>query len=178
MPQLEPVPWVPPTDPTLWPPDPTLTGDQIADYVANSLISSKSMCVSLNNNKIVNYYNKMNANNASLEAGRSAPYDSVMPAPDLPIMAGSAWSYAPNPDVPLCAAIPLSPDLTHENDPPPPNQIMIGLPVHGAPGWWTALKGDSVPSGETVPGVSQDGIFGMWLKYGAAVGTGWYRKVG
>lgn len=55
-----------------------------------------------------------------------------------------------------------------------PNMIMIGA-QNGNTKWYTALKGDTFPSGMTTP-PQADGH--EYEKFGAPVGPGWYLQVG
>ena len=176
MPQLTPPTWTPPTDKSLWPDDLPTTGDQIADFIANSLASAKSMCISLNNNQIIYYYGRMNANNASLDAGRPAPYDTKVPYEWLPTENNDgSWAYEQTTFY-VCNAIPLDPDLTPK--PKVPNTIHVGKSIGG--NWFSVGDGDTMPNGFTTPpGItSADGVSGTFTKYGAPVGPGWYLKVG
>lgn len=59
-----------------------------------------------------------------------------------------------------------------------PNVIMVGA-RNGDTKWFTALKGDTFPSGMTTPPgtVSVDGVSGTFQKFGAPVGPGWYLLI-
>jgi len=61
---------------------------------------------------------------------------------------------------------------------PVPGMGKIGTQSDGAPEWFNALAGDTTPIGRTIYGMSQDGITGLFKKFGAPVGAGYFEKVG
>lgn len=55
----------------------------------------------------------------------------------------------------------------------------IGIAIPGGNGeWFQCLPGDTTPVGAVFPGVSKDGVAGLFKKVGSAVGGGWFQKVG
>jgi hypothetical protein len=96
-----------------------------------------------------------------------------------------AWELAP-PDAngfvfyqigttPVCAMPPLPYYASGNATPTPvPNTIHIGNRI-GTSNWFQALPGDTFPNGMTTPPMtSADGVNGVFEKFGAPVGIGWY----
>jgi len=76
---------------------------------------------------------------------------------------------------PVCDPLPLLP--VPSNAPPAPNTIHVGKRIGG--NWFTVGAGDSLAAGATTPPVtSDDGVFGVFQKFGAPVGPGWYLLQG
>jgi hypothetical protein len=118
---------------------------------------------------------------ANMQSGENIPADRRAP-PTPP----NAWELAPpnadgfvfyeigtTPVSPQGAAVTPNSDYTVNTV---ANVIMIGGPSSQAPGnkWYTALVGDTFPSGMTTP-PQPDGH--TYEKFGAPVGPGWYLQV-
>ena len=122
---------------------------------------------------------------ANMESGETVPPERrVPPAPPMalvvmppPTIYGFAY-LAPG-DVPVCP-MPALPFYAAGNAAPNkvPNVMVIGNRI-GSTKWFQALPGDTWPSGQdTPPTTSADGVSGVFEKYGAPVGNGWYLQVG
>jgi hypothetical protein len=116
---------------------------------------------------------------ANMRSGENIPaYLKVPPTPPM------AWELAPADaqgfvyyqigTTPVC---PQGPAVAANADNPPvntiPNMIMMGG-QNGSTMWWSALAGDTFPSGMTTP-PQPDGH--TYEKFGAPVGSGWYLRV-
>lgn len=80
---------------------------------------------------------------------------------------------------PVC---PQKPDVTANFDNPQPTKdpthIHVGSAIPGGGGMWFSVGGgDGTPNGfHTPPLSSDDGVFGVFVKFSAPVGPGWYLK--
>ena len=160
-------------DPLLWP-TAIFTGDQIADFVANSIQASEIACQTINNSIVFRYYGQIDAENISIDAGRDTnPKAIPVPMAYLPKKDDSGVYYYSLSSIPACAPLPL--------DPQPPTVV---TPVTGHvhvckedptnPGWWSAGSDDGVPNGQTVTATSDDGVSGAFHKYFYGFGNGVY----
>jgi len=78
---------------------------------------------------------------------------------------------------PVCDALPLPSLGTQLPAPGAPNVIHVGKALGG--NWWSCGQDDTFASGKTTPPVvADDGTPGMFEKFAAPVGNGWYLKVG
>jgi hypothetical protein len=159
----------------------TLSADQtsLSAAQANILASSTEMVRRLNEDLQTRYLSAFNDYVANMESGGFIPADRRVP-PEPP----NAWELAPpNGDgfvfyqvgtTPVCDMPPL-PSYNGGNPQPntTPNMIMIGG-QNGNTKWFSALKGDTFPSGLTTP-PQPDGH--TYEKFGAPVGPGWYLQV-
>jgi hypothetical protein len=57
----------------------------------------------------------------------------------------------------------------------PANFIDVGVEMVSMPGWFVVGQNDTFPSGQTTPPMPPDGR--RYLKWGTAVGRGWYQRV-
>jgi hypothetical protein len=147
---------------------------------ANILASSTEMVARLNRDLKFRYDSAYADYVANMESGGFVPEERRTP-PQPP----GAWELAPpNADgfvfyqigtTPICDTPPVA--TYNGGNPQPnttPNMIMIGK-QSGNTKWYTALKGDTFPSGMTTP-PQDDGH--TYEKFGAPVGPGWYLLVG
>jgi hypothetical protein len=146
---------------------------------ANILASSTAQVKRLNDDLKTRYLSAFADYVANMESGGFVPEERRVP-PKPP----KAWELAPaNADgfvfyqigtTPICDQ-PPTPSYNAGNPQPNtvPNMIMIGG-QNGNTKWYTALKGDTFPSGMTTP-PQPDGH--TYEKFGAPVGPGWYLQV-
>jgi hypothetical protein len=146
---------------------------------ANILASSTELVKRLNADLKTRYLSGFADYVANMTSGGFVPEDRRTP-PKPP----NAWELAP-PDkdgfvwyqigtTPVCDMPPV-PTYNAGNPQPNtvPNMILIGK-QNGNTKWYTALKGDTFPSGMTTP-PQADGH--TYEKFGAPVGPGWYLQV-
>lgn len=112
----------------------------------------------------------------SIDAGRGDTLPAKPPVPYKMVLAPPDQYGATYPILshePVCAEItefiPQVPVLS-------PNHIDVGKRIFGD--WFVVGEADTIAAGTTVPGISADGVTGQFMKYGAAVGRGWYLKTG
>jgi hypothetical protein len=159
----------------------TLSVDQtsLSAVQANILASSTQMVAHLNADLKLRYLSAFADYVTNMESGEVIPVDRQAP-PKPP----NAWELCP-PDInglvwyqvgttPICDMPPL-PFYAGGNSQPNtlPNVIMIGG-QNGNTKWYSALKGDTFPSGMITP-PQPDGH--TYEKFGAPVGPGWYLQV-
>jgi len=149
----------------------------------NILANSTEMVRRLNADLLSRYQSAYQDYLANMHSGENVPADRIH-APLPPY----AWELAP-PDgdgfifyqvsKTTRIADPASyPDTYNSGSNPQPNatpnMIMVGART-ASTNWFTALKGDTFPSGKMTPPVtSSDGVIGIFEKFGAPVGPGWY----
>lgn len=84
------------------------------------------------------------------------------------------WAYPALGTDPVCEMPPVPGVVTHAS-----GTGLIGNTVKDGGGeWFVALKGDTTAVGAVIPGTSLDGVSGLFKRFGAPVGTGWYQKIG
>jgi len=146
---------------------------------ANVLANSQYMVGKLNADLAAHYHSAYDDYVLNMQSGQNVPPERRH-APKPPL----GWELAP-PDAdgfvfyqigktPVTAQ---GPDVGANFDNPQPNtqpnMILIGA-QNGNSKWFTALKGDTFPSGMTTP-PQPDGH--TYEKFGAPVGPGWYLQV-
>ena len=83
------------------------------------------------------------------------------------------WAYVKNGTAPVCDMPPIPGEALH-----PSGTSLIGKVISGTGGvWFSAQQGDATPIGDTVAGMSLDGVSGLFTRYGSPFG-GWFKKVG
>lgn len=146
---------------------------------ANILASSTYMVARLDADLKTRYLSAFADYVANMTSGGFVPEDRRTP-PKPP----NAWELAPPDDdgfvwyqvgTTLVCNQPPTPSYNAGNPQPntQPNVIMIGG-QNGTTKWYTAMKGDTFPSGMTTP-PQADGH--TYEKFGAPVGPGWYLQV-
>jgi hypothetical protein len=141
--------------------------------------SSKFMVAKLNADLTARYQSAYADYVTNMQSGQNVPADRRTP-PRPP----NGWELAPadsdgfvfyqigtTPVCPQGATIGANFDNAQPNT--VPNMILIGR-QNGNTKWYTALSGDTFPSGMTTP-PQPDGH--MYEKFGAPVGPGWYLQV-
>lgn len=159
---------------------------------ASSLASAKSQIVTLNNNLTAIYMTEFNNWSISVLAGRIPNTDPPKPPPafvvgyfpDPTTGPGSMGPFGdmiiewPFPKVgtePVCAVPPIPQVPGHAVE----GGWKIGKAIPGGQGvWFQALDGDTTADGATGPGLSQDGVQGLFMKVGFPMGNGWFKKIG
>jgi hypothetical protein len=153
--------------------------DSLSAAQANILASSEENVRRLNVDLVKRYLALFADYVANMTSGGFVPPERQIP-PSPPM----AWQLAaPDADgfvwyevgsTPACPQ-PPTPAYNHDNPQPNtvPNMIMIGG-QNGNTAWYTALKGDTFPSGMTTP-PQPDGH--TYEKFGAPVGPGWYLQL-
>lgn len=117
----------------------------------------------------------------SVKAGRLTPDDAAKMAPPIPKkyaaqdLNKTGWFDSEPTDEPACAPFVFSPDMTSQ---PPKTQNHQHIGRRNFGDWFACGSDDTIASGTTMPGTSDDGVTGLFQKFGAAVGPGWYLKVG
>ena len=159
---------------------------------ANTLAAVTLQVANSNTNLKSNYMTAFSNWLISWNAGRISD-KSTAPAPPLGFVVGYfndpttgpgtvgpysnqvvQWAYPALGTVPVCDMPPIP------NEPPPqstlpPNHLHIGAKETASDVWWSAGSDDTFPSGQKTPPVtSDDGVNGLWEKFGAPVGQGWY----
>ena len=162
-----------------------------ANAFANSAITSKGDCAIWNASLLTNYMVAWNNWADQVRTGRINP--AQYPAP-IPPPAWVTFVDDPSGDPtqgytrimvgkdPICS-IPPTPATPPALATPPPNNVDIGpnIAVSGLPSeWFSVGPMDSWPIGKTTPpnARSSEGVTGTFLRLGAAVGAGWYEKIG
>ena len=153
----------------------------LAAAQANQLASSTAMVNQLNSNLQSIYMTAFNNWCISVNAGRipntnppQPPVQYVVSAPDKE---GFQWPVVDPAGGLVCAVPPVPADQTNST-PKPANVIDVGHAIPGAPKWFSVGPQDTFPCGSTTPPVtSEDGTTGVFEKYGAPVGPGWYLLV-
>lgn len=169
-------------------PDPTTGLDSYptqANAISNSVVAARNNALLLNATALSNYMTKFNNWSQQVVAGKID--NTNPPAPPL------AWETFVDTEgysnvrvsatTPLCPMPPIPVSHVQTQPTPPPNNIDIGtcILIGTTPSaYYRVGPMDSWPIGkETPPGAqSADGAVGVFLRLGAAVGTGWYEKVG
>lgn len=159
---------------------------------ANVLAAITAEVADLNGNLKKVYMDAFNGWLVSWNAGRVSD-SSTAPKPPMAFVvgsftdttsgAGTVGAYGPNPimwatpqmgTAPVCD-MPQIPVLPVPQSQLSANKIHVGRSL--GQGWWSAGTDDTFPSGQTTPPVtSDDGATGVFVKYGAPVGAGWYLK--
>lgn len=191
-PQLKTPPkWQRPHD---WP-TPKFTGDQIADFIANSLDAAQSTAERKNNDGIRDYYLKMDNFYVGVNAGKlgkkwgtynppSVPFATIVIGDDV-----AGYSYLEGAGAPVCNPLPLPADRSYTqqelNDMVGEGHASIGTAMTpGAKtGFFHAGIDDTVDPGVKITGTSADGVSGDFIKRAhplanLSVKLGWYEKVG
>lgn len=144
------------------------------DYVQTNNAQQQSYCDQYNREAYNNYALTIANLNRSLDAGRPAPFVApkvptkwVLTAPDA---SGLQWQTTSS--EPTGPVIPLHEDATQANV-KVPNTIHVGHRIGG--NWFSAGQNDTFPSGQSTPPItSEDGVTGVFVKYAAPVGPGWF----
>lgn len=151
------------------------------NFVANNNAQQQNYVDQYNTNQTAIY--TMAVSNYNLSMDNGSPYPT--PAPTVPNgwILGPANSqglrFAMDSGQPVCAALPIHPMRGSVNDPKPPNVIDVGHAIPGAGNWFSVGDADTFAVGQTTPPVtSEDGVTGIFQKFGAPVGPGWYLKIG
>ena len=149
----------------------------LATAQANQLASSTIMVKLLNGNLTTIFLTAFNNWKMSVDAGRAPntgyplpPKGYVVSAPDAQ---GFQWPVIGN--NPVCDLPPI-PDDHFTPSVLVPNTIHVGNRI-GNPNsrWFQVGAGDTfAPGGITPPMTSADGVEGVFEKYAAPVGAGWY----
>lgn len=163
----------------------------LAAVQASSLAAVKLQVVNLNNNLITIFMTAFNSWSVSVMAGRIPNTDPPKPpmafvvgyVTDATSGPGSLSPYGdlviqwPQPAVgtqPVCP-MPHIPEVPVHAE----GTWKIGIAIPGGNGiWFQALEGDKTPDGLSGPGISQDGVAGLFTKVGFPMGTGWFKKIG
>ena len=158
-------------------------GDTLAAAEFNLASYYALQVLQLNQNLLTTYNAAVSDYNAMMQSGSFSSVPPLRPAP-------ASWIYVPadgqsnffpgmqQTGPPIVPTVAIA-TTNNANNPGPntaPNVIMIGVAIVGGGGkWFQALPGDTFPSGKTTPPMSSaDGVFGVYEKFGAAVGAGWY----
>lgn len=163
----------------------------LAAVQANALAAVKAQVANLNSNLISLYTTAFNNWATSVLAGRIPNTDP--PQPPMAYVVGYAndptsgpgslspygdivvqWPYPAVGTQPVCP-MPHIPEVpTHAE-----GTWKIGIAIPGGQGiWFQALEGDKTPDGVSGPGVSQDGVAGLFTKFSFPMGAGWFKKIG
>jgi len=153
----------------------------LAAAQANQLASSTAMVNQLNDNLKVIYLTSFNNWCISVNAGRipntNPPQPPVQYVVSPPDAEGFQWPIIDPAKTPVCPVPPVPPDQTNTAV-KPPNVIDVGHAIPGVPKWFSVGPQDTFACGSTTPPVtSEDGTTGVFEKYGAPVGAGWYLLV-
>ncbi len=161
------------------------SGTTLADSQQNNKAATTAWVAQLNAQQQAIYDQAVRNFNLNMQSGQThnpplvpptAPLAYVVSAPDAN---GYVW--------PVIGTTPLmpTPPLTLATvdlgtlKPPTrdPNHIDVGKAIPGGGGkWFTVGPNDGTPNGfVTPPTTSEDGVTGIFLKFGAPVGNGWYQ---
>lgn len=148
------------------------------DFVATNNMQQQAYCDQYNREAEARYRQGVANYNLFVEqvgkvppfAPPSLPTKWVLTAPD---QHGLRWQTTSN--IPVCDPLPLKTPVTEPTR--AANVISVGKRIHGE--WFQVGAGDGFAVGQkTPPTTSADGVVGVFEKYGAAVGAGWYLRVG
>jgi hypothetical protein len=178
-------PSAPITDPG---PDPVTGLDPwptLANARNNSVISARNNASTLNASVLTIYMGKFNDWAQQVVAGKIDNTNPPQPPPAwaTAIDPATGYSYVEIGTAPICAMPPIPGSHVQTQPVPPPHNLDIGpnIAVSGEPSaYFSVGPMDSWPIGKTTPpnARSSDGVTGTFLRLGAAVGAGWYEKVG
>ncbi len=163
----------PPADPGVQP------GDAVAMLTTELFFAQRR--VDLKNADLLHgYLQKAGDVNYALQQGQYRPGDNFDPATDYPKVPASfvlgdpqgpfQFRYEEQTGPPVCPAVPM----WQKEAAPPANNIDVGDPMAGAPGWFVVGPRDTFPVGQTTP-PQADGF--RYQKFGAVAGKGWYLQV-
>lgn len=145
---------------------------------ANSKSSAEAIAGFLNNNLKTYFLGAFNNWKGPVENGTASPDNPPHPPKSFVAVKMDNGFYDVQQTGPaVCDMPPLPSD--HRPVAPgdkPKNHIHVGIRLSGD--WFSAGTDDTIPSGQKVPGVSEDGVQGFFTKYGAPVGNGWYLLAG
>ena len=150
----------------------------------NSALAARNQASLYNATVLAVYMNKFNGWAQSVVAGKIDNTNPPQPPPAwITEVMESGYSCAAIGTAPICPMPPIPASHVQVLPVPPPNNIDIGtcILIGTTPSaYYRVGPMDSWPIGkETPPGAqSADGAVGVFLRLGAAVGTGWYEKVG
>ena len=148
--------------------------------VRNQLAASTAMAASLNANLLANYNYAVDQYNQNMASGQQVPPERQhAPVPamayELSKADAAGFQYPIQGTTPIA---PQAPDAFYHGAPQvakPANVIHVGHAISGR--WFTAGPGDTFANGMTTPPVtSDDGVTGIFEKFGAPVGNGWYLQ--
>jgi len=150
------------------------------NFVATNNAQQQNACNVYNAQQVALYTQAMANYNGFIDAVGTLPPGPV-PVPAMaqalsaPDANGLQWETTGT--TPVCPAIPVhQPIQNNTNTPPIKNHIHVGHAT-ASPGWFSVGLDDGVVPGMTVPATSDDGVSGMFEKFSAPVGQGWYLKV-
>ena len=178
-------PSAPLTDPG---PDP-LTGldpwPTLANARNNSAIAARNNASLLNASVLLIYMGRFNSWAQQVVAGKIDNTEPPKPPPAwvTGVDATSGYSFVEVGTAPICPMPPIPASHVQLQPTPPPHNMDIGtnIEVSGQPSdYFRVGPMDSWPIGKTTPpgARSADGVEGIFLRLGTAVGAGWWEKVG
>ena len=143
------------------------------DAMFNNLLEQANRFKDYYNNALITQYkNDFNTWKISVDTGK---IDNTNP-PQVPDGYGitqdsKGWPIVILNGLPVCNPLPIPP--SHFTPDSIPGTMLVGVRYNG--NWFTALQGDTFPvDKETPPTLSKDGVFGVFKKYSAPTGGGWY----
>jgi hypothetical protein len=166
-------------------PTPKLSADDttLDAAVRNQLASTKIMCATLNASLKVNFNVAVANYNLNMSVGQVHSSELTVPVaplsyvPGPPDVLGFQYPEQSGPAIVSDVAITTFNALDAAMQPKEQGVIDVGKAIPGASGWFTCGPKDTSPNGFVTPPVtSEDGVAGVFQKFGAPVGNGWYRK--
>lgn len=151
--------------------------------MANSRTSTLAQIQNLNQNLKDQYLNivwpgwliSLNAGRVNASTAPKPPngYELTTEVDATDTTGQTIWCFPQIGTTPVCEMPPIPGEAQHAT-----GVALIGSAILDAPGWFSIQIGDKTPVGMVVAGTSQDGQSGLFKRHGAAMGGGWFQKVG